>query len=68
MKEEKVAQASFIDACDKFLGKNSADIQAHEMVWLFRLYTTMQGNSHHSLTHKLLTKLQRQILSLYSKE
>lgn len=59
-------QKKFIEACDKYLGKNSGDIDAYHMCRLFRLYNQMkQQGCANSLTHKLLLKLQKQILALF---
>ena len=59
-------EAKFVESCDKFLGKNCDTISAGEMNWIFRLYRMLrQHGSPNCLSHKLLTKLQRQVLYLY---
>ena len=35
-------EAKFVEACDKFLGKNSDTISAGEMTWIFRLYRILR--------------------------
>jgi len=58
--------ALFVEACDRQLGKNSQDLNAAHINWLFKLYKQMrEQGTPNSLSHKLLIKLQRQILSLY---
>ena len=35
-------EAKFVEACDKFLGKNCETISAGEMSWIFRLYRMLR--------------------------
>lgn len=56
-----------MDAFDRHIGKNGQDLGAFQLVWLFRLYSLMKSQACvTSLSHKLLMKLQRQVLSMYS--
>ena len=35
-------EAKFVEACDKFLGKNSDTISVGQMTWIFRLYRVLR--------------------------
>ena len=39
---ESSPEAKFVEACDKFFGKNSDSISAAEMSWIFRLYRILR--------------------------